>query len=488
MSILRVLLVLLFFAVGAAGASYYLAGRAEGPTIEVHQPQKLVGQAGTLDLSVEAPGGRLTAITVDLEQGGRRLPVFTLGSGSDAAITQETADRIRIRRPLGKRSVPELQPGAARIVAMASRPVLFGLRTAESRVTRDVTARFEPPRVVVVSTHHYVNHGGSEMTMYRVTPPDVESGVRVGEIRYPGFRVAGAGTAQDPSVKIAFFALLYDQDLGTPIELYAIDEAGNEARASIDTRAFPKPFLRSRIDLEEPFLARVVPAILRTSPELKTSVSSPDDLLPAFLKINGDLRRMNAEKIKELAANTAPEMLWKGAFQQLGNSQVESRFADHRTYFYRGKEVDRQVHLGFDLAVTRAVPVLASNRGKVIYAGDLGIYGNCVVVDHGLGVQSLYGHLSSFDVKVGDMVGKGQPLGRSGMTGLAGGDHLHFSMLVNGNPVSAVDWWDPHWVEDRIVRKLKESGQPVPAARTAEPRPAERARPLTTRPRSRRGS
>ena len=138
-------------------------------------------------------------------------------------------------------------------------------------------------------------------------------------------------------------------------------------------------------------------------------------------------------------------------------------FADQRTYIYNGKEVDQQTHLGFDLAVTANVPVLAANSGKVVNADWLGIYGNCVVIDHGLGVSSLYGHLSSIDVKVGDTVSKGQVLGRSGMTGLAGGDHLHFTMLVGGHPVNPVEWWDSHWIQDRVERKLRDAGAPAPA-------------------------
>jgi murein DD-endopeptidase MepM/ murein hydrolase activator NlpD len=149
--------------------------------------------------------------------------------------------------------------------------------------------------------------------------------------------------------------------------------------------------------------------------------------------------------------------LWKGPFVQLGNSQVEASFADHRTYFYQGREVDRQVHLGFDLAVTSRVAIVAANDGIVLHAGWLGIYGNCVIIDHGLGVQSLYGHLSSLDVKVGDTVAKRQTIGRSGMTGLAGGDHLHFTMLVGGEAVNPVEWWDSHWIEDRVERKLREA-------------------------------
>ena len=122
--------------------------------------------------------------------------------------------------------------------------------------------------------------------------------------------------------------------------------------------------------------------------------------------------------------------------------RVESAFADHRTYIYNGKEVDQQVHLGFDLASFTACRSSRRTAARWCSPTQLGIYGNCVIIDHGMGVQSLYGHLSSIGVKVGDTVEKEQELGRSGMTGLAGGDHLHFTMLVNGQMVNPVEWWD----------------------------------------------
>jgi murein DD-endopeptidase MepM/ murein hydrolase activator NlpD len=157
-----------------------------------------------------------------------------------------------------------------------------------------------------------------------------------------------------------------------------------------------------------------------------------------------------------MAAGTAPEILWDGAFRQLTNSAVEAGFADQRTYVYEGKDVDNQVHLGFDLASTSNAPVQASNSGRVIFAGWLGIYGNCVIVDHGMGLQSLYAHLSAIDVSVGDNVEKGGRLGLSGQTGLAGGDHLHFTMLLGGNAITPIDWWSQQWVDDRVMRKLGE--------------------------------
>jgi murein DD-endopeptidase MepM/ murein hydrolase activator NlpD len=130
---------------------------------------------------------------------------------------------------------------------------------------------------------------------------------------------------------------------------------------------------------------------------------------------------------------------------------------------YKGDSIDFQTHLGFDLASTAAAPVLAANSGVVVHAGYLGIYGNCVILDHGMGLQSLYAHLSSIGVQRGDSVQMNQELGRSGTTGLAGGDHLHFTMLLGGRPVTPIDWWSAQWVEDRITRKLREAGALMPS-------------------------
>ncbi len=442
---------LVLLAIGA-GAAYFFAGMADGPAIAINQPS-VIGQGGMLDVTIDAPGAELTALNIQLEQKGRTLPVINLESAADGSIAKE-GDKLHVTHPVGKSALPELESGAATIRVSASRPVLRGLRQVSSEATRDVEVRLIPPRVSVVSTHHYINLGGSEMVVYRVSPPDVESGLRVGDVEYPGFSGSGAGL-RDPDLKVAFFALQYDQKPGTPIELFARDVAGNTARAQFEHRVFPKVFRKSRIPLDDAFLGRVVPAILQSSPELKVS---GDDLVPAFLKINNDLRRTNNDTIATMALKSSPQILWQGAFQPLGGSQVESGFADFRTYLYDGKEVDRQVHLGFDLAKTANSPVIVGNNGKVVFARELGIYGNTVIVDHGMGVQSLYAHLSSFAVKEGDDVQKGQTLGASGQTGLAGGDHLHFSMLVSGRFVNATEWWDPHWIEDRVMRKLRDAG------------------------------
>src|SRR5215470_17303336 len=448
---MRALLTLLLLAVIAAGAIFFISRRETAPLVTIDQPGRVIGQNATLAVSAETPGRKFTQFDVTLEQNGQVTKLFSLDGGT---LVDSGPNSVSYTRPIGKQAVPTLRSGTAKITVTATRKSFLNLRTLTTTATKDVQVRLEPPRIAVLSTHHYVNHGGSEMVVYRATPDDVASGVRVGDVEFPGFPVGG-----DPAVKAAFFSLMWDQPLKARIVAFARDEANNEATVSFIDNVFEKPQKKSRIEIDDKFIDRVTPEIAEHSPELHLAAPpTADTMLDTFLKENGELRQLNAKRIEELARKTSPTRLWDGPFVQLGNSKVEAAFADHRTYIYKGKEVDHQVHLGFDLAVTSRVPIVAANAGTVLNASWLGIYGNCVIIDHGMGVQSLYAHLMSFDVKVGDRVTRGQTIGRSGMTGMAGGDHLHFTMLVDGRMVNPVEWWDPHWIQDRVLRKLGEAG------------------------------
>lgn len=455
---IRLVSAIVVLAAIALGAGMFIgAGGAPGPSIEIHQPTGLFGRNGRFEASVDPTDGELTSVDAVLEQNGATWPLFSLTAPGDGQLTQESETRVRISSDITRETHPELAPGPATIIVRATRTVLYGLRERDAETRVDVEARFDPPRLSVLSSLHYVNHGGAELVVYRVTPPDAESGVRVGERFFPGYPAAAAGVdGADDATRVALFALLHDQDLTTPMRIVARDAAGNEAELQFDHRVFPKRFRRSRIQVGDRFLEQVVPAIVARSDEFQTLPLPPDaGLLEQYLAINGGLRRINGERIMALAAETAPEPLWAGPFRQLGNSQVESGFADHRTYVHDGQDVDQQIHLGFDLASTANAPILASNAGRVVFADYLGIYGNCVIVDHGMGLQSLYAHLSTISVSAGDSVTSEDQLGLSGKTGLAGGDHLHFAILLQGWPITPMEWWDPHWIDDRIMRKLQ---------------------------------
>ncbi|MGH9408452.1 MAG: M23 family metallopeptidase [Vicinamibacterales bacterium] len=456
---MRVFLAFIVAIVLVAAGVFVYAGHLPGPSIVINQPTKFVGQSTPVDVVVTAPAAKLTALRVVFEQNQKATPLFSLDRPeASSSAKQEGSNSVHVTATAGRATVPDIKSGPARISVTAERVVLFGLRKVSTTATRDVEVRLERPQISVISTKHYINLGGSEMIVYRVTPSDVESGVRVGDDTYPGYPASGVQIPDihiaDPAVKVAFFALLWDQDVNTPMYAYAKDQAGNTARADFDHLTFPKPFKKSNIKIDDAFLNRVVPQILDTTSE----VNPQGDLVQKFLVINGDLRKKNAATIASYAKQTSPDLLWGGdVFHSFKNNAVEAAFADQRTYFYQGKEIDRQTHLGFDLARVVHSPIVAANRGKVLHAGPLGIYGNAVIIDHGMGVQSLYGHMSQILVKVGQMVDKEQQIGISGETGLAGGDHLHFTMLVNGQMVNPVEWWDAHWIQDRIVRKLREA-------------------------------
>ena len=456
----RALLFLLILGGLAYGAAYLYAGTLPGPIVEVRAPEKYVGQNTQLEFSVETPDGAFSSIEAVVEQGGETTTVFSTDPGAQPAgeMKQDSANRIFVIRPIGKQALPNLQAGPARVTVTATNRVFYDIRTASTSVTRDLEVRLEPPRVGVLSLHHFVNHGAPEFVVFRATPADVTAGVRVGEVEYPAFPGSSVGIP-DPAARIAFFVLGYDQDREAAISVFARDVAGNQATSPVEHRVTPRPFAKSRIEINDAFLQRVVPAIAQNTPGADIDTS---DLVKGFLTINRDLRRQNNDTIAKLAAKTRPEMMWRDAFSQLGNTSIQSRFADYRTYFNNGNEIDQQVHLGFDLASLQQAPVTASNRGEVIFADYLGIYGNCVILDHGLGVQSLYAHLSTIDTRVGDVVDKGQTLGRTGSTGLAGGDHLHFTLLVNGVATSPIEMWDPQWMEDRVFRKIREAGGQAP--------------------------
>jgi hypothetical protein len=267
----KLLTILIALAVGA-GVAWVMAGRAPGPVIEIREPTA-VGQTGTLAVAVEAPKGVLDRLDVVLEQGGAATPLFSLAPDTASALEHETPERVVLKRPLGKRDVPTLVAGTAKITVTAVRPVLFGYREAASTASRDFEVRLTPPQVSAMSQFHYVNHGGSEVVVYRVNPATAESGVRVGDFEYRGFPASGAGIPNaDPALRVAFFALLWDQDVATRITLYARDELGNESAGSFDYRVFPKSFRKSRIEVDDNFLARVVPAILQNSPELMSPI------------------------------------------------------------------------------------------------------------------------------------------------------------------------------------------------------------------------
>ena len=396
-----------------------------------------IGVSTPVAVRVSNPHG-LRRFTASIEQSGASTPLIESKTTPDRLkfwLAQVPAQDIRFNA--GSKAAPNLKEGKARLVVEAQSNDFRGVTDS---ISTEVDVVLRPPSISADGFQHYINQGGSEMVLLSPSGSWSEVGVRVGKDTYRSFPIAGS------TQRLALFAYPWDTPIDTAPVVFAKNSAGTEATARFWFKIFPKKFRMRDLPIDDKFLDKVVNQI---------DPGGSGDLLERFLKINGDMRRANNKTLADLRFKTADKFLWTEPFQQLANSKVESEFADVRSYIYKGKKVDQQVHLGFDLAVSAHTPVVASNDGKVVWAAPLGIYGNCIVVDHGYGLQSIYGHLSSIAVKEGDMVKRGQEMGKSGSTGLAGGDHLHYSMQVEGVEVNPVEWWDAHWIKDHVQDRLK---------------------------------
>lgn len=302
-----------------------------------------------------------------------------------------------------------------------------------------------PPALGTISRMHNINMGGSGLIVYQTSSDTQESGVFIDDVFSRGFP---ADPKSQRGVHVCYFALRYDSDLSPSISLWAKDRAGNQQKTQFYTHIRKKRFRKKRINISDKFLKRVLPYFSYYI------MGSQETDIEKYVRINRELRKESHEIFVNLKEKTSPEKLWEGPWLRLKNAAPMSRFADHRYYHYRGKEIDEQVHLGVDLASLAHSPVQAANNGRVIFAERNGIYGLSVVLDHGQGLSSVYGHLSRVGVTLNQEVKKGDIIGNTGQTGLAGGDHLHFAVMLNSVFVDPVEWWDGHWIEDNITKKL----------------------------------
>jgi len=423
-------------------------GAGPAPTLVLESDLPAIGKRTVIRVVADEPKAGLTSVTVEFIQGDRveildertydhREPWEFWGPGT-------LHDEFEV--VVGRSVQDKLQEGEATVRVTASRAGAWFRSPQPASQSLEMQVKLRPPQLNVISVHTYVAQGGSEVVVYRVSDDSVRDGVQAGDWFFPGYPLPGGGIND----RFALFGAPYDIDDHRQIQLVAWDNVENDARVAFIDRFFAKPFQTDTIRLSDSFMARVVPTILSQTPELRDQ----GDLLKNYLMINNELRSANTATLVELSKQTQPEFLWHRVFMQMRNAQVRSDFADRRTYMYNGEAVDTQDHLGFDLASTRRAEIQAANTGTVLLARYFGIYGNAVVIDHGYGLMSLYGHLSEIRFDEGSEVERGEVVGLSGQTGLAGGDHLHFTMMLHGLPVNPREWWDAHWIHDRLELKL----------------------------------
>ena len=403
-----------------------------GPVLTLAPGEGPISAKREIVLTLQDPGAGLKNLAISAVQGDRTIPLLTKQYPAGSHQARET---VRLAQ-FG------LKEGALKLQISATDRAIFHFGAGNTtELSRSFDYQNKPPAVSVLSTAHNISRGGAGFVVYTVNREVERSGVVFGDRFFPGYRQSGALYA-------CLFAFPYNQAPESYIpKVLAVDRAGNERLTGIYFHLLPKAFPSDRIVLSDAFLDKISSEFKDRFPQAKTP-------LEVFLKANSELRGHDLKILRDCGLKTSPVALWSGSFLRLPNSAPRGSFAQLRSYFYQGKQVDQQTHLGIDLAALAHTPVPAANTGKVVYADDLGIYGQCVIIDHGLGLQSLYGHLSRIGVKAGDPVQKGQIIGNTGDTGLAGGDHLHFGIVISGEQVNPIEWWDPSWIKNNVTGKL----------------------------------
>jgi murein DD-endopeptidase MepM/ murein hydrolase activator NlpD len=439
-----------------------------GPQVEVTTPPGVVGAATPLRLVARDRGTGLKSVEVRLAAAALPEPIVVAredyarqswrGSGVHEVVLTPVLDAAKSRLPEGPATLEVWAADHSWVGVVRRAP------TYAHPVTIDVT----PPMLEILSKQHVGRLGGSECLVYKVGPDTVSSGVQVGDLFFPGT----AGLFADPALRASLFAMPESLP-NAPFVAVAVDAAGNRRTSSFDLVVKPRSFPEKTLNIDAEFLRRKVPDLLR-----ENGIPVPADLVQGYLVVNRDIRRTTEARLREITRESDATPRWQGALLRMPNSAPLSGFADRRTYVHQGNVIDHQTHLGFDLASLKMSPIPAAAAGRVVFAGPLGIYGTTVLLDHGMGLFTLYGHLSSTAVTPGATVARGDLIGKTGETGLAGGDHLHFSVTIRGIHVDPIEWWDAHWITDHVDARLAafpRAAAPAPAPPTPAAAPPARA-------------
>lgn len=451
---MRVFLFLLLLIGGACAVFFYQGEFFERgePLISFSQIPKGIGSdPSIIQLQASDTGTGLDEVVVRAEQLGKRIDIATFKVSNEDKRSVSKSIEIHAK-DLGFRE------GEVKITATAFDRGFF---SNKQEVSQTLPIDFQKLKITVITPQQNVILGGSELVFFRVTggtPSKV--GIRVGKDEFSGYRASESFKAlnQFKDLYYSFFVIPTTRTTEVP-EVFVQNKVGNETKSGFPFLVVQKKFPELKIKIDDSFFEKTVSTLLEKQGEsLKVT---PLERAEQFRGINETLRATLQVQIKKLmsAGASSPygsyETFFGGSIARPIAGAPKSSYSERRSYIYNNEVISKSIHDGIDLAGTAMIPVMAAQDGKVIFADYLGIYGNTVIIDHGCGFFTLYGHLSSIDKEVGSSVKKLETIGRTGATGLAGGDHLHFEIRHSGVPTTPIEWWDASWVSEHIEKKLK---------------------------------
>ncbi len=372
-----------------------------------------------------------------------------VGQGTFDALTKDKT--LLVNYPKSK----VLDPKANKLtlkVSVTDQSMWNMLQGNSSEKTIDINVDYKKPNVNILANSYSMTQGGSALVIFQASDENLDTlYVEAGENKF---------NAQ-PYKKEGYYAALIAWPFDKKkfkAKVVAVDKAKNKRTADIPFYLKNHKYKVSWIKASDKFIDGKITDLASSDPEY----ANIDDRLERFVAINETMRLKNEELIHTLSKVVSSEVLekWKVTkFYPLRNGQRVASYGDERHYFYKNKDskISHSFHVGYDLASTKMATIKTSNAGTVVYASENGIYGNMPMIDHGLGLYSLYGHCSQLLVNEGDEVSVGQAIAKTGVSGLALGDHLHFGLLVQGIEVRPVEWFDQSWIRKNIDKIFKDA-------------------------------
>ncbi len=422
------------------------------PSVEVLKLPPGVGvEPGLVRLRVEDTGTGLDELIVRTDQGGEQREVF----------------RKRYAEPKFEDMVEFTVSGKDLDLTEGSFDLLVRAfdRAYWSNGTRkeiQLKVNFERPKLEIVSAQHNAVVGGSELCFYRVSGVEEgTSGVRVGDIEFPGFpaRLLDADFEAAPDIYFAYFGipLQYDRTRDE-VRAFARNSVGNVVTAPFYYKVQPVRYRRMQREADELFVETKLHELKEKLEQLDPATQQPDEPAKRFAATVGGLRTITERLIRQATVTPELRSSWEagGVFQRPPGASLRVDFGEVRDYMHAGELLGSFVYTGAEHVAANNLPVVAAAGGKVRFAGDLGLYGTSVIVDHGFGLSTVYGYLGSTSVALGSEVTAGATLGKAGATGFSDTPALLYEVRVNGIPVRPVEWWDQHWVRDHILHKVED--------------------------------
>lgn len=424
----------------AIGALVLLFER-EKPSFTLLSNVSLIGLEKEISFSVTDRKRGIQKIQIFIDQGDKHAKIYQEIFPESESLIHPGPGRVDKSFSIDTKALG-LSEGQAMLVADIWDYSMWNwTKGNKATQTYPINIDTHPPRVNIIDSPNYIKAGGSGIVTYKLNEPALKHGVTINGYFHPGHSLK-------EGIFIAYIGIPFDTAKIEKAFVSATDQAGNIGYGAFGMIVRKIKIRSDRINISDNFLHLKLPEFLQRYPDLQ------GEPIEQYLYLNEQTRKENNELFSGTCVNSAMDRLWNGTFKRMAGSATRAGYPDHRTYYYKNKKIDSQVHLGIDLASVRHAEIKAANSGVVVFTDYVGLYGQSVILDHGQGVFSLYSHLSRIDVVPGDTVDQNTVIGLTGNSGMALGDHLHFSMLINGIFVNPLEWWDTHWLKANILNLL----------------------------------